>query len=93
MDNNKKKETHLESRLTTLKESKETLRIVLERIQQLELRLSGDRITDLKDATKMCEELDNPKSSIMTDFGILNNDFDIIIHELGESTGHLEELI
>lgn len=92
MDNAKvKKESHLELKLSSFRESKKRLKLILERVQHLELKLSGDRITDLKDE-KICDA-DDIKESIISDFNALNSDFNYIIDELSESTSHLEELI
>lgn len=95
MDNEKQtKETHLEIRLSSFIESKERLTSILTRVQELELKLSGDRIADLKDNKTMCDELaETPKSSIMNDLNVLGNDFHHIINKLDESIVHLEDFI
>ena len=91
---NTKKETHLDSRLLSFNESKNRLKGILNRVQQLEVKLSGDKIRDLKDNEKInCEKIDIPKQSIINDFSILNDDFNEIITNLIDSIDHLEDLI
>lgn len=92
-DNKQKKETHLEVRLGGLRESNNRLELVIERIQQLEVRISGDRIKDLKDSAKSGDEPMPSKSAIISDLNDLNKTFNYLISDLEESISHLEDFI
>lgn len=89
-----RKETHLETRLTGFRDSNNQLERILERVQQLEVKISGDRIKDLKDNAKSCSEEPIPsKSAIISDLQDLNNRTNYLINDLEESISHLEDFI
>lgn len=88
-----RKETHLETRLSGLNESNQRLERVLERVQQLEVRISGDRVKDLKNESKSCSDPIPSKSAIMSDLQDLNNKSNYLISDLEESISHLEDFI
>ncbi len=98
MDNNIKadrKETHLETRLSAMQELNYRIEHILERCQQLEIRISGGRIKDLKAEKKMSSDDVSipPKTSIMTDLIDLNQRTTYLLNDLEESVQHLEDYI
>lgn len=96
-DNGKaRKETHLETRVTGIRETNNRLEQVLERVQNLEIRMSGDRITDLKEQAKSCSSDCEPrpdKQALITDLQDLSQRTNNLITDLDESVGHLEDFI
>ena len=97
MDNNQskqRKETHLETRLNGLRDSNNQLELILERVQQLEVRISGDRIKDLKDEGKSCSGDPVPnKATIISDLQDSNHRTNYLLSDLSESISHLEDFI
>jgi len=86
--------TNFESRLSSFKRTKETLILAVERIQQLEVRLTGDKRMDIKNVAMAHDPNSNQiKSSIALDFADLTDSFNQIITDLNNSVDHLEEFI
>ncbi|MDA3781438.1 MAG: hypothetical protein PF487_14610 [Bacteroidales bacterium] len=88
-------------RITSLKESNERLEILNERIESLELHLTGTRLRDNKtEKTHSDDPSDDPsegiaveKTSIINELNEVNGHYNNIILKLEDCVGHLEEII
>lgn len=95
----KKKESYLEIRLAGFRESNNRLDSLRERLERLEIKLSGQMYSEQKISEgelpdkKMSCQSDVVKPSIMEEFNSVNNDTNTILDRLKDSITHLEELI
>lgn len=86
---------YFDLRITGLKESNDRLEMLHQRLESLELQLTGSRIRDNKGEAKMASNIEPmiEKPSVMSGLNSVNDHYNSIIRKLEDSVGHLEEIV